>query len=266
MFQCIGLGSVETGGCGEDWYHPECLMGLPKQWNKDAPKKEEPMPEGASPKSDSHPSPPGFPHEDDFEALVCYKCVESNPWIKQYANTPGFLAPLFKQDSTLPIVDIQNQGRPNLKRKASDEDSPIEAPASPTKRIKEATPQPIEHKPSLPPGLAPSTDPTITTPTKPMSAHATIVTDQPQLTSPKHKHSDLPPAPAGIFSLFLKEDFRDHLCHCPKCYPKPPPASTTHRRGGYLRAFRLGRIRCRSRLWGTLSRHRLNPRSAVRRR
>jgi len=34
MFQCLGLGTVETGGCGEDWYHPECLMGLERDWYK----------------------------------------------------------------------------------------------------------------------------------------------------------------------------------------------------------------------------------------
>ena len=30
MFQCLGLGTVEDGGCGEDWWHPECLLGLPR--------------------------------------------------------------------------------------------------------------------------------------------------------------------------------------------------------------------------------------------
>ncbi|KAF2495034.1 hypothetical protein BU16DRAFT_509569 [Lophium mytilinum] len=28
MFQCLGLGTVEEGGCGEDWWHPECVVGL----------------------------------------------------------------------------------------------------------------------------------------------------------------------------------------------------------------------------------------------
>ncbi|KAJ9648817.1 hypothetical protein H2199_000730 [Coniosporium tulheliwenetii] len=34
MFQCLGLGSVEDGGCGEDWWHPECIVGLPRNWYK----------------------------------------------------------------------------------------------------------------------------------------------------------------------------------------------------------------------------------------
>ena len=28
MFQCLGLGTVADGGCGEDWWHPECLLGI----------------------------------------------------------------------------------------------------------------------------------------------------------------------------------------------------------------------------------------------
>lgn len=28
MFQCLGLGYAEDGGCGEDWWHPECIVGL----------------------------------------------------------------------------------------------------------------------------------------------------------------------------------------------------------------------------------------------
>lgn len=226
MFQCLGLGTVKTGGCGEDWYHPECLMGLPKDWIKsnEGNKVAEPLPEGASPRSNSHPAPPGFPHEDDFEGFICYKCVESNPWIKQYADSPGFLPPVFKQDTTLPVLDIQSQGRPNLKRKASDEEDSNtlpERPVTPSKRLKETTPPP-QPLSALPPGLAPSTDPSIPT-TVPLSAHATVTSDVPLLASPKHKHSDLPPAPSGTFSLFLKSDFRDHLCHCPRCYPKLLP-------------------------------------------
>ena len=32
MYQCLGLGTHETGGCGEDWYHPGCLVGLGPKW------------------------------------------------------------------------------------------------------------------------------------------------------------------------------------------------------------------------------------------
>lgn len=31
MFQCLGLGTCDDGGCGEDWWHPECLVGLSRE-------------------------------------------------------------------------------------------------------------------------------------------------------------------------------------------------------------------------------------------
>lgn len=31
MFQCLGLGTVSEGGCGEDWWHPECLVGFTRE-------------------------------------------------------------------------------------------------------------------------------------------------------------------------------------------------------------------------------------------
>ncbi|KAK5172386.1 hypothetical protein LTR04_006388 [Oleoguttula sp. CCFEE 6159] len=34
MFQCLGLGKPEEGGCGEDWWHPECVLGLPRNWHE----------------------------------------------------------------------------------------------------------------------------------------------------------------------------------------------------------------------------------------
>jgi E3 ubiquitin-protein ligase UBR7 len=33
------------------------------------------------------------------------------------------------------------------------------------------------------------------------------------------KAKALPPTPVGQFSLFLKSDFRDHLCRCADCFP-----------------------------------------------
>ncbi|RAL61024.1 hypothetical protein DID88_010120 [Monilinia fructigena] len=44
MFQCLGLGSADQGGCGEDWWHPGCIAGLGPNWyenmsNEDTPKK-----------------------------------------------------------------------------------------------------------------------------------------------------------------------------------------------------------------------------------
>ena len=202
MFQCIGLGTVETGGCGEDWFHPECLMGLSKDSTIASPNHKTDEGQDTDGMEKEHPPPAGFPNEDDFDALICYKCVESNPWIKRYAGTNGFLPPVFRKDESTSqaaepsAADTPIDQRPNLKRKASGDDADFEErPPSLSKRVKEDDTQ---------------------------THQQTVARPQPPA-SPKHKHSSLPPAPLGTFSLFLKEDFREHLCHCPSCYPNLLP-------------------------------------------
>ncbi|KAK4948147.1 hypothetical protein LTR10_013201 [Elasticomyces elasticus] len=207
MFQCLGLGTVETGGCGEDWYHPECLVGLGRDWHKKTTLKQDDEDAGKEEAEDSeHPTPPGFPNEDDFEYLICYKCVESNPWIKQYARTPGFLEPVYRKDAeapetaSQPTQDSVSTNGTTLKRKVSDSDLD-DRPSSPFKRVKDE--QPNQPPPSEAPALS---DPGAVSETK-----------------PTQKHDALPPAPQGTFSLFLQSDFREHICHCPKCYPNLIP-------------------------------------------
>ncbi|CAK7565555.1 MAG: hypothetical protein SEPTF4163_003472 [Sporothrix epigloea] len=39
MFQCLGLGSIESGGCGEDWWHPGCVVGVGYKWIEDKKEK-----------------------------------------------------------------------------------------------------------------------------------------------------------------------------------------------------------------------------------
>ncbi|KAM0714244.1 hypothetical protein Q7P37_010031 [Cladosporium fusiforme] len=214
MFQCLGLGTVEEGGCGEDWWHPECLMGVPRQQPQPKPKQEangtlesvkeeteegtEPQDNGAEEQNnqmEDAPLPPGFPAEDDFDHLVCYKCVDAFPWIKQYAGTPGFLAPVSSKP-TLPedvkkvdesIVEPTVPATESNKRKAEDD---VEE-GQDAKKVK--------------------SDPEVngTTDSAPQP------TEQ-----PKPKHEALPAAPSTSISLFLHEDFRDHLCRCAECFPR----------------------------------------------
>ncbi|KAL8931810.1 MAG: hypothetical protein Q9216_007063 [Gyalolechia sp. 2 TL-2023] len=107
MFQCLGLAGEGEGGCGEDWWHPECVLGLGRNW-----KQQERATNGnglatstvagteiddGHEEVDEHEElPPGFPQEDDFETFICYKCVDANPWIKRYAGSTGFLPPVFR--------------------------------------------------------------------------------------------------------------------------------------------------------------------------
>lgn len=100
MFQCLGLAGEKDGGCGEDWWHPECVVGLGRDWTRAQAQTKSERNAGSDGLDDAdadadHPLPPGFPDEDSFDTFICYKCVDANPWIKQYAGTAGFLPPIY---------------------------------------------------------------------------------------------------------------------------------------------------------------------------
>jgi E3 ubiquitin-protein ligase UBR7 len=226
MFQCLGLGSVEDGGCGEDWYHPDCIMGLSRDWRKSIvrenksgsdtplqPIQEENLPLTTT-NGEVHPNhsvagaeaadidydvaPPGFPSEDDFEYFICFKCVEAFPWIKRYAGTKGFLMPVYHKptgsttaaNNSLPGVESNTDSR---KRKATlnQEDASEDQPAKRHRSVDAHV----------------GSDTAVSTEQKPVSETTSC------------SYSTLPPARTGTFSLFLTEDFRGYICHCPEHFP-----------------------------------------------
>ncbi|KAK5114190.1 hypothetical protein LTR62_002760 [Meristemomyces frigidus] len=222
MFQCLGLGTVEQGGCGEDWWHPECLMGLPRTAVEVAKQgngvletvKEEDGEEGAvadeiavgeeAADHETHaeiPLPAGFPPEDDFDYLLCYKCVNAFPWIKQYAGTPGFLSAVeFKPvarngDNNTAAASTTCESQTKKRRSNNDNDESDEAQDSKKARMD-----------------SPSAITATTTATAPAA--------KPNNAAPP-RHTTLPPPPPSNppISLFLTPDFRANLCHCPTCFP-----------------------------------------------
>ncbi|KAI9685345.1 MAG: hypothetical protein M1820_010806 [Bogoriella megaspora] len=236
MFQCVGLGTVEDGGCGEDWWHPECVLGLPRDWNRgqksntngatndsnevvngnnESKSEEQPTTETNGTnvdqglgEDDEPPMPPGFPPEDDFEHFVCYKCVDAFPWIKRYAGTIGFLpaVPVIDQSDELTINGAEEKEAPTVPRKRkSDEIEDEEPPKSPSKRQRSSEDD------------GPTTNSEV-----PESIKTTNAVE----TNPSCIYESLPPAPSERISLFLKDDFRPHLCRCPKHFPllTPHPA------------------------------------------
>lgn len=250
MFQCLGIGTPETGGCGEDWWHPGCLVGLGPNWDEeigqkpknegflesvaevaesvveesqDKPRTEntngempvvpiEAVP-GADTEEEDPPLPPGFPEEDDFEGFICYKCVEANPWIKRYAGTAGFLAPVFRR-STAPspetgilakTEEVIASHLPLMKKRKAEDDE--ESVAS--KRQKDETPIASGE---------PSTEGPVQVGTVDTSASSALADGQGPC-----KLNALPPAPTGQISLFFKDDFREHLCRCSSCFPLLQP-------------------------------------------
>ncbi|KAJ5161293.1 hypothetical protein N7492_006685 [Penicillium capsulatum] len=226
MFQCLGLGTVETGGCGEDWWHPECLIGLPRDWHKAKASEKISASGGGDAAADDNeetPLPPGFPDEEEFWQLICFKCLESNPWLKQYAGTPGFLPPVYQngglksslvnstaikpeEPSTKRKADEEStQEEPSKKRKADDETGQDEPTA---KRPKEETS--THEQPKLP---------TIEETPVPSKQEEETPTEPPK---PKHAYLSAS-APVEAFSLFLQEHFHDKLCRCAECYPRLAP-------------------------------------------
>ncbi|KAF5021864.1 hypothetical protein F66182_6091 [Fusarium sp. NRRL 66182] len=233
MFQCLGLGTVETGGCGEDWYHPGCLVGMGPNWfeKMDKPKKPHGSTEAAKlttiaegneeqqdpaqdvgqnnaneaaieEDEDDVPMPPGFPEEDAFEGFLCYKCVEAHPWIKRYAGTPGFLPAVFvdqadpepKVESTAETSDPITTTESTVKTENVDDSRKRKADDD-AEQNTEAKRVKGESQDEKPSEETPSTD------TLPC------------------KLNHLPLAPQGQFSLFFKESFREALCRCSTCFP-----------------------------------------------
>ena len=224
MFQCLGLGTAETGGCGEDWYHPGCLVGMGPKWfekmkiaNKSSSGTEvdekNALPtisednEGGQEATanslrnnnevavedddDDPPMPPGFPDEDAFEGFLCFKCVESNPWTKRYAGFSSFHPPVLLCSDPDKAVEAGE-----TKKRRADDDGDDHGGA---KRIKSETDEPA-------PASGENVASTSADDSKASEAAAEC------------KLPNLPAAPDGRFSLFFKEDFRDKLCRCLSCY------------------------------------------------
>jgi E3 ubiquitin-protein ligase UBR7 len=249
MFQCLGLGTVEDGGCGEDWWHAECIVGLPRGWYKtDAPKEVQTelkehtngaaiseangttngtsieanrttsLPvigedaEMGDQLDEDPPLPPGFPKEDDFEAFICYKCVNAFPWIKRYASTEGFLPAVLHQTKAVEAPVAEGIAAP----KAAD--PALVAEPSIDSRKRKASEEPSDDPTSAPVKRQRSSDgeaqPTITESTTTTTTKSNCL------------YESLPSPPSGPYSLFLKEDFRSTLCRCPKHFPllTPHPA------------------------------------------
>lgn len=206
MFQCLGLGTVEDGGCGEDWWHPECLMDKPRIKTDSAPKaeangapetvkeedehgQEESAVDGTNGERHNHDDqdlPLGFPDEDEFDHLLCYKCTNAFPWIRQYANSDGFL-PVGVM--ALPTRD-SGIGSPATKKRKAEEDAENSQEIKKLRADDSVSQEPVHSAP-------------------------------PNGTSQQPKHERLPPAPVNDkITLFLKEDFRDHFCRCPDCFPR----------------------------------------------
>jgi len=226
MFQCLGLGTVADGGCGEDWWHAECIVGLPRGWytkdaaiiakaetngtaNGDALQSVPDDVEMTGQPDEDPPLPPGFPEEDDFEAFICYKCVEAFPWIKRYADTEAFLPAVFYQNQQ----NGENKLSDKEKSAPTTEEKQTEAEALDASLSTESHTESRKRKASNEPeDTTEGASKRQRSSSIPASKESTTGTSQ-------CSYIKLPPAPSGPFSLFLKPDFRSTLCRCPTHFP-----------------------------------------------
>lgn len=282
MFQCLGLAGEDKGGCGEDWWHPECILGLGRndstrvgagagfeaEENHQNSTQEQ---NNEHHEEDEHDNlPPGFPKEDDFETFICYKCVDANSWIKRYAASTGFLPPVFKaggrssKEEGLQLLNWAHEYHEAGERTEDElrasrlqtRDQGSDGTSGYMCKLHRSRPLLMHY---LRPGTAETTESQDSI-GAPFQANGGVSsTDDEPATSDKGNSPDsgqsstsvkrraedngledqqseqrkrtkldrtqdcyyesLPKALNEPFSLFLKEDFRDHFCRCAKCYP-----------------------------------------------
>ena len=214
MYQCLGLATEQDGGCGEDWWHPECLLGLPRDWygaGKEHHVRPEENPTMAprnttteSGDDQDHPVPPGFPHEDQIETLICYKCTNRKPWIKRYASSVGFLPPLFY--------------RPGGEAKVKDEkieDSKNSIAMNGDSELRDSQIS-LSKKRKLEEDYS---DPESTS-SKKFKAEVGSQSVPTPATSIECRTATLPEPLSDPISLIASDkDFRTRFCRCPQCYP-----------------------------------------------
>ncbi|TGZ83747.1 hypothetical protein EX30DRAFT_357535 [Ascodesmis nigricans] len=253
MYQCL-LGDV----CSEDWFHDVCIAKRAKEETTTESKERklsevpteiatEKNPEqikGAisdnknesettthSNPTEPHPTenmdideneeddtPPGFPSGDDFDLFICWKCVDANPWLRHYAGTPGLL-PAVPRLSPPEVVSGNSASEPSDPTSTTDRPPMLKRKSS----LSPPSPGPPSKRAKTPDHTA-----TLSNFTSNASAISTAFTTTTSITSvdnSENKPCTLPPMPSSPsasvpVSLFLKDDFRKHLCHCNACFPK----------------------------------------------
>lgn len=218
MYQCLGLATEEEGGCGEDWWHPECLLGLPHDWQaliEDSSEAKKPAEVSSSSaqnededeeeeeEEEEDPTPPGFPKGKQIETLICYKCTNVHPWIKQYAGNNGFLPPLLYK----PVIQLESETAYEGNAKISpvvSESKPTSDDAVQSAKKRKLDDDVEEH------AMLPSSKKT-----KVGLMDLDVVPEKPNTC----QKENLLPSPGGLMSLIAcEEDFRSKLCRCPECY------------------------------------------------
>ncbi|RPA84575.1 hypothetical protein BJ508DRAFT_412642 [Ascobolus immersus RN42] len=184
-----------------------------------------------------------LPSDEEFESYICWKCIEANPWLKHYSGRPGFLPAVPHDEGSLAVTAlvqanaeeaVKTEESRGIKRKSPDSEE-----VQPEKRVKQEdtdTAVSTSHKTTTTVLL--ELDPSTSEPAEVVGRRTiaedkttTVETTTTTTTTTEPKTCLLPstPPPPQPISLFLKDDFRQHLCQCPSCtklYEKHPILTT----------------------------------------
>jgi E3 ubiquitin-protein ligase UBR7 len=260
MFQCLGLGTVEDGGCGEDWWHPECVVGLNREEYKksvEKPKAEQSngLPHKAAngilkEVSVTSADEPMNAHEDGRRPSVVTAItggldgndVVANGEHEEAVDEDDPLPPGFPQEDDFEYFICYKcvNAFPWIKRYAgtpgflpavfykadanghSKEELTTDSTAPSDSKKRKASDEEGPAELTIP--LGPPKRQKSEDPTSTLSSipEDAASKDQVPITC---KLTTLPAPPTSPFSLFLTPDFREHICHCSSCFPllKPHP-------------------------------------------
>ena len=151
------------------------------------------------------------PDQDEFDGFVCRSCVGKNEWLGRYvADKKVSLSTL----DTYPEVNVdvetvdekkEENVESGINPSSSDTQAAEAAETAPNQLIDQNIQSTNGVKRSL------SEDPeTLNSATKRVKVDS-------ETSSDPCKWATLPPTPSGPFAMFLKQDFRNHLCRCLDC-------------------------------------------------
>ncbi|KAF2747021.1 hypothetical protein M011DRAFT_519344 [Sporormia fimetaria CBS 119925] len=262
MFQCMGLSTEEEGGCGEDWWHPECVVGMSRDdykkyveehKSRQTIKLKTENANGTATEAESKPVAESNGQPMDINVarppIVAEGGVDGNDIAAEREEADDDddedpLPPSFPDEDDFEHFICYKcvQLHPWIKAYAGSEgflhpvyhgqgwnnvndEVAIPAPTDPSNSDSKKRKAADEDEIS-----SPFTAPPVAQIKRQKSEDAaTTLTSIPEITTPPsttciHPHSTTPPS-NHPFSLFLTYDFRSHLCHCPTHFPllKPHP-------------------------------------------
>lgn len=250
MFQCVGLGTTEQGGCNEDWWHAECIMGLSRNWHSGL-KKENGKIEGDDKlnsatmsaelpaiEEETADATNGTSADNTTELAEVQPGEEAAPDHEEAPVPPGFPDEdsfehfiCYKCSEAFPWIKryagttgflpgVSNRGNKNGNK---NEEHDLKTHASAASVATDMTNAEHAMLPGPVPGKRKVDDDEeeileITIKRSKTEDDATSAT-QSTTDNAFCKYEALPAPTTAQISLFLTADFRSHLCRCPKHYP-----------------------------------------------